>query len=625
MAGTPPSLFVRGSSGMQRLVLGTAIDSGEFGEVHALAGSHRGLAVKLYKRNETAAENDSKISWMIGLKPPLLEQQHAGRTYYQLAWPKERVFNGSNRFVGFTMPEVDVAHAVNLEWIIGEDNRRAKNIPQHYSFRLHVAWNLAAVFASLHKSGVCVIDVKPDNILFYQDVGFVCLLDCDSFIPTDKRQPAIGAGCTLGYILPEARRRADDYAPDDYREEQDKFALSVLIFRLMNEGIHPYQGQITDSGLAARGLELQSRIDLGLYPYGLAPNPHIKPAFQSRHDWFDVSTRQLFDRAFSSKHRPTAREWADHLAEYVGPSATRLHKCKLKPKEHVHFSKGCGACFAEARLGKLKARRPAKGTHAAKPIPPPTTTGRPAPGPAPPSPPPPRPIPVGAIIGWGVGLLILLNVVSCVREFVDDISRPSSETPSSSPRPVPYTREEPYSPPYNANPSFPCSGDLSWQQRAICSDEALAAQDRELAEVSERLSGSADPEQLRRINDRWREEWDRCGGSGDIPACLGWVYREWLEALREASPTAQPDRGAEVAAPNPEPTPEVRRQEPTIEGPATVPERDEVRRPRPAERAEPRTREYVQPAPGVTCVLPSGQEMRLSYDECRARAGVVYE
>jgi hypothetical protein len=241
---------------------------------------------------------------------------------------------------------------------------------------------------------------------------------------------------------------------------------------------------------------------------------------------------------------------------------------------------------------------------------------------SPPPPPPPKPVPVGAIIGWGVALLILLNVVSCVSGFIRDISRPS---PSSQSRPEPYTRQEPYSPPYYANPSFPCSGDLSWQQRAICSDEALAAQDRELAEVSERVSGYADPEQLRRIDDRWREEWDRCGGSGDIPACLGWVYREWLEVLRELRPMAQPDRGAKVAAPNPEPTPEVPGKEPTIEGPATVPERDEVRRPRPAERAEPRTREYVQPASGVTCVLPSGQEMRLSYDECRARAGVVYE
>jgi serine/threonine protein kinase len=416
MVGELPALCVHGRSRAEPLELGDEIDSGEFGVVYALAGSRRHLALKVYKRKETANEVDQKIGWMISLRPPLLEQQHRGKTYFQLAWPHEKVFDAYRQFSGFTMPKIDVSNAVNLEWLMSNDSIQAQTIPQLYSFRLHVAWNLSAVFAGLHQSGVCVIDVKPDNILFYKDVGYVCLLDCDSFIPIDKNEPAVGAGCTPGYILPEAYRGRDNYAPDDFREEQDRFALAVLIFRLMNEGVHPFMGRITDRALASSGLDLQERIDRKLYGYGVNPNPQMKPAIQSRHQWFDDSTRHLFDRAFGSQDRPSAKEWADHLAEYVGPAATKLNTCKIKPKEHVHFGKGCSACSAEEELRKLKARTPPqpKGTSGLSPLPPMQN-----PGYSPPVPPVQVILPNKGLQGWlwlfGLGALGLFIFGQCVN------------------------------------------------------------------------------------------------------------------------------------------------------------------------------------------------------------------
>jgi serine/threonine protein kinase len=357
MAEQLPPLFLRRQGARESLLLGEEINGGEFGDVYACAGAHQDLAVKIYKRKTTAVENETKIGWMINLRPPLIEKRHNGRAYYQLAWPNEKVFDGTGTFIGFTMPKVDTSNAVNLEWLMSDDGISSSNIPIHYSFRLHVAWNLALVFDSLHDSGVSVIDVKPDNILFYKDTGYVCLLDCDSFIPSDASQPAVGAGCTPGYILPEARRGANDYAPDEFREEQDRFALALLIFRLMNQGVHPFMGKILDRSIADRGLDLQERIDHQFYAYGLRPSSTINAAAQSRHEWFDDETRRLFDRAFGSRSRPSAKEWADHLARYVGPGATDLMKCARKPDEHVHFGKGCGACVAEEDLRRLKSRR----------------------------------------------------------------------------------------------------------------------------------------------------------------------------------------------------------------------------------------------------------------------------
>lgn len=144
----------------------------------------------------------------------------------------------------------------------------------------------------------------------------------------------------------------------------------------------------------------------------------------------------------------------------------------------------------------------------------------------------------GFWIGGGLVLLLLFSVIPGVGGS-RRVQTPQGSTTSNS-YISPSPRSEPYSPPYSARPSFECVGSLTWEQRAICSDESLAVQDREVARLSEQLLASEYADEVRRINATWREEWDRCGGSGSIPGCLSWVYREWLKQLRsrEASSRA---------------------------------------------------------------------------------------
>lgn len=371
MPQAPADLFVEGKSGRQKLPVGAFIAAGTFGAVYSLQGAFKGKVLKLFNTPEVAIETAPKLRWMAGSRPPLMSQGYKGKDYPQLAWPMDLVLDKTGQLAGFTMPEIDLSSSVGLEWIMERSGRAAKRIPEHYRFRLHIAQNLAALFDSLHGVGVCVIDVKPDNIRFYTDTGFICLLDCDSFILSDPKQPTVAAACTPGYILPEAKTRSGGHEAGKFREEQDRFALAILIFRLMNEGLSPFQGKIKDPAFAGQSLEVQPRIDAGLYPYAIAPSRRIEPAAQSLHKWFDDATRRLFDRAFASKSRPTAKEWADHLARYSNASSGALQVCKTKPKEHVHFGKGCGLCASERAVAALKQRT--KSTikaKAAKPSPP---------------------------------------------------------------------------------------------------------------------------------------------------------------------------------------------------------------------------------------------------------------
>ena len=89
------------------------------------------------------------------------------------------------------------------------------------------------------------------------------------------------------YIAPESWKKK----PAQLGLQQDLFALAVIIFQLLDNGVHPFAGS------AARGstqaTDLQARIQEGLYPYGITPSVALNPSTASIHKSFRRSTRLL--------------------------------------------------------------------------------------------------------------------------------------------------------------------------------------------------------------------------------------------------------------------------------------------------------------------------------------------
>ena len=120
-------------------------------------------------------------------------------------------------------------------------------------------------------------------------------------------------------------------------EEQDKFALAVIIFKLLNEGIHPFSGTPRKKGDM---LSLQERIAQYHYAYGIWADEYQKPHPYSIHDYFDKTTMNLFERAFTKgNERPSALEWQNHL-----------EKCKKNPNHAYFTAKGCGLCMLDEKI-----------------------------------------------------------------------------------------------------------------------------------------------------------------------------------------------------------------------------------------------------------------------------------
>jgi hypothetical protein len=294
---------------------------------------------------------------MLAAPPQLPAFGYKACTYVQIAWPIATIIDGGG-FRGFVMPEVNFRDSTELENILQKSVRKRKQLPEFYGTRVLLAANLAALMAELHALGHYMVDMKPMNMRFYPEAWYMAILDTDGFsINGKRRQPA--RQFSDEYIAPEAKGKK----PEQLGQEQDLFALAVIIFRLLNNGIHPYQGIDTGNYPTT----LQERIFAGLYAYGTAGRREVKPARSSIHQFLEDDTRLFFDEVFQvGSSRPSAAEWRDHLSGLIGNKV--LVRCSRDPKNHGHFSKGCGFCNLERQLTAAAAARTRAPSNATRPV-----------------------------------------------------------------------------------------------------------------------------------------------------------------------------------------------------------------------------------------------------------------
>ncbi len=332
-----------GATAARSIRLSGFIAEGAAGTIHHVIGEP-GIVVKLYKERKDLPEYEEKIAAMLAAPPYLPAFSYNGRSYVQIAWPTARVVDGQG-FRGFVMPEVDFRASTELENILQRSARQRKQLPEFYGARVLLAANLAALMANLHALGHYMVDMKPMNMRFYPHAWYMAILDTDGFsINGTRRLPA--RQFSDEYIAPDARGKK----PEQLGLEQDQFSLAVIIFRLLNNGIHPYQG----IDLGNQPTTLQERIFAGLYAYSFNGHRNVGPAPSSIHEYLEDDTRALFDRAFQpTASRPTAAEWRDHLNRLITNKV--LVKCPTDSKNHAHFSNGCGLCALEHRMAGARA------------------------------------------------------------------------------------------------------------------------------------------------------------------------------------------------------------------------------------------------------------------------------
>jgi DNA-binding helix-hairpin-helix protein with protein kinase domain len=297
---------VRLESGSQEITLeGPLLGRGGEASIYTVAG-RTDWAAKIY--HNPSDEHAGKLAAMLAA-PPVAPPQ-AGQ-HVAVAWPMSRLLERGDegRVVGYLMPRLDNAHLI---WEIYNPGVRRDICPHfHYGSLLRTARNLAAVVNTLHECGYVLGDLNESNVLVSPQ-GQVTLIDVDSF-----QTPAADRlyRCRVGrpeYTPPELQGVA--FADVDRLPQHDAFALAVLIFQLLMQGIHPFAGTGEPDAIAAR-------IAAGQWPYAWTrtvstqPSPHAPP-------WFVLppSVQELLRRCFEDAQaepdlRPSAAQWQHALEE----------------------------------------------------------------------------------------------------------------------------------------------------------------------------------------------------------------------------------------------------------------------------------------------------------------------
>ena len=302
--GTAPG--AAGSSG-SALVPGKLIGAGGEGAVYE-DKNDPGMVIKVLHQQQATAERVAKLRAMCQ-NPP----QNAD----SLSWPNR--LEGDVGDLRFRMPRAPGNSSTVYRFISANERRQLPKRKQEYEYRAVLGMNIAEAFRWLHAIHVRIGDVNPSNILVADD-GAVTVIDCDSFqIPGPPgHQPY---PCTVGspeYTAPEI----DDFRRQFRSQDSDNFALAVLLYQLLGNGSHPYQG------IDASATDAVSNIRERIKDHRFAHQPRDrrwKPTAGQILSWRAMprpvqdAFRQAFSPGASHIGRPAADAWASILQQNSKP------------------------------------------------------------------------------------------------------------------------------------------------------------------------------------------------------------------------------------------------------------------------------------------------------------------
>jgi serine/threonine protein kinase len=289
------------------LVPGKLIGAGGEGAVYEDKNDPR-MVIKVLHQQQATAERVAKLRAMCQ-NPP----QNAD----SLSWPNR--LEGGVGDLRFRMSRAPSNSSTVYRFISANERRQLPRQKQEYEYRTALGVNIAEAFRWLHAIHVRIGDVNPSNILVADD-GSVTVIDCDSFqIPGPHgHQPY---PCTVGspeYTAPEI----DDFRRQFRSQDSDNFALAVLLYQLLGNGSHPYQG------IDASATDAVSNIRERIKDHRFAHQPRDrrwKPTAGQILSWRAMpgpvqdAFRQTFSPGASHIGRPTADAWASILQQNPRP------------------------------------------------------------------------------------------------------------------------------------------------------------------------------------------------------------------------------------------------------------------------------------------------------------------
>jgi DNA-binding helix-hairpin-helix protein with protein kinase domain len=314
------------------------IGRGGEGEVLPVSGN-RALVAKIF--HQPTSNHRAKLEFMIA--NPM---QPAG-AHFWVTWPLDILFTKDVRpkFAGYVMPKIKNARPL-FTWY-NPAIRRKKCPGIDYRHLVHSGRNLAAAFNQAHSRRFIIGDPNESNVFVRNDAR-VILIDADSWQIASGDRIYRSMVTKLDFLAPELQNR--NLKNVNRQPWHDNFALAILLFKIICEGTHPFDGVYHGGGDEP---PLEARIATGAFPYrdssGLWSPKRVALPFDSLHH----RLQKLFIQAFVTGHtrpqlRPEARTWqmAFNIAE------RELRRCRHNQK-HWFWGNQCVWCQRKALLGGI--------------------------------------------------------------------------------------------------------------------------------------------------------------------------------------------------------------------------------------------------------------------------------
>lgn len=300
------------------VTLGRVLGKGGQGTIFSIP-SNLLVAAKVYHTDMSIRDivnQQAKLQVMLNHPPtgaPTI--LHPPKGHVPFAWPVDLLLNDQRRCAGFLMPLIDIDQTIPLRDVYHPGDRR-KVFPEcTWKDLVHITSNVAAVVETLHATSRYVIgDLNESNLLVNRDSKLVTVVDCDSIqVFGDEGEVFL---CPVGkadYLPPELHGQPLSVIARN--KSQDGFSLAVIVFLMLMQGVHPFDGTWTADGTSRR----EERISKGIWPY----DPDNRLRSQPRTNTLPLSflppnIQQLMRRCFKDglRHsglRPSAKEWHSEL------------------------------------------------------------------------------------------------------------------------------------------------------------------------------------------------------------------------------------------------------------------------------------------------------------------------
>lgn len=333
-------------SNRQTVVLGAELAGGGEGKIYEVQGEPS-LVAKVYHQGKNANREKLKVMFANPPQDPASSQNHVS-----IAWTVDLLWNtNSQQIVGFLMGKATNMRPIHSFYT---PKTRCQQLPGFNYFYLHrTARNLAAAISALHARNYVIGDVNESNILV-AETALITLVDTDSFQVRDPQNGKVYR-CTVGkpeFTPPELQGK--NFRDIDRTPEHDLFGLGVLIFQLLMEGTHPFEGIFQGTGEPP---PKEKRISAGHFPYSQNLVPYRPKPLAPSFDIVSPALQKLFLQCFKDGHqnpkaRPDARTWVEALDDAE-------HKLVICGVNRNHrYGNHLNSCPWCERTAKLKGRDP---------------------------------------------------------------------------------------------------------------------------------------------------------------------------------------------------------------------------------------------------------------------------